>query len=122
MSIQTRFRLGIVIVMALTAGVLWLVLPPRQAHPVSDENYCRINLGMTRAEVEDILCGPPRVIGKKPRWGTFAPIKYEGKFGPHGCTLPEKAEWISDRGRIIVSYDTSGRVQSKEYYLPSTRR
>src|SRR4051812_18163811 len=58
---MTRRRwllLGMVVAAAVLAAGLWLIQPPRSA--INGENAAKIRRGMTLAEVEAILGGPPR--------------------------------------------------------------
>jgi hypothetical protein len=91
---------GLAVVVAVGAIVLW----PRPER-ATRQNYDRIRLGLTRAEVEsrlgsqgDHTTGPTRRTG--------------GGYGVEGSGLvcASVAQWLSDDGSIVVEFDLKGRV------------
>jgi hypothetical protein len=93
----------------LVAWVLW----PRTA--ITRENYERIHVGMTRAEVEAILGGPAR-----DETGGWWP-RVRGRWEDDGGRPPEADEalrsdiWESDGLNIWVQSDGDGRVRRKAF-------
>jgi hypothetical protein len=94
---------GLAVVLAAGVVVLW----PRAMPPslVTKENCARVQLGMSRAEVEVIL-GPAGDYSTDPRWASDWPAP--GR--------PDSARWLSDRGAIYVCFDASGRVTKANYW------
>jgi hypothetical protein len=122
-----RAWLLVVICALLTAGtvVSWFVFTQEPDHKLGRRNYRRITLGMTRAEVAAILGGPPGVVGEVPDELSFvALVEQEGPANAHGMLEGKPAVWYSDRGQIIVMFDTweeSARVIGKQLYRPVPR-
>ncbi len=90
---------GLAVVLAVGVVALW---------PESDRitlwNYQRLQGGMTRAEVEEIL-GPPGDF----RTETKSPV-----YGPKWLKEPRTAEmWLTDDSVILVWFDASQRVKEK---------
>jgi hypothetical protein len=81
-----------------TTVVLYFTLPRR---PMASKSDCdRVLIGMTRAEVEHVLGGPPgdyRTRPSKPPLSWFA-------FGD---------EWQGDGGMVFVQFDEDGRETDK---------
>jgi hypothetical protein len=105
-----KIRLGMVCVYVLTLaiGAMWLRTSRTPPCPVcaSRENFDRIENGMTRREVEEILGGQP---------GKYLPandymIRYDSVLLPQG----ECQEWTSADGQIVVGFDEEGKVQDKQ--------
>jgi hypothetical protein len=115
---------GLAVVVAVGAFVFW-PRPLRIAH----ENFERIKVGMTRAEVEVIL-GPPGdyktgpnkqryVYVTLPGRGTSCSgiLSVEGEYSIHmaglGMRFPGEyriAEWYCDTCAIVVGFDRQGSV------------
>jgi hypothetical protein len=74
-------------------------------HPVNQENFERIRVGMTRAEVEAILRCPP---------GDYATVEYIPEFC--GFTLAGATRWISNDGEVRIWFDQHGRVERAHYF------
>jgi hypothetical protein len=101
---------GLAVLVAVVALVLWPRSDP--ASLVTMANFDRIDFGMSRAEVEEIL-GPPGDYstydlnfiypGKRPH------VEIRGT-DPRGYF----AEWLSDGARIFICFDRSGRVWTRQ--------
>jgi hypothetical protein len=110
-----RRRLLLLVVPAVTlAGLLafWL-LWPRSA--ITRANAERIQEGMTLAEVEDILGGPPRddgvgLIAVQRRDGSEGTIPRSELLGILGQV--EGKSWLSDEVLVWITLDHAGRVTS----------
>jgi hypothetical protein len=100
---------------AVLAGASVFVLWP-QPSQVTRENYDRIRVGMSRAEVEAIL-GPPGDY----RTGDTEPDRdaadgQEIHVGPDDPTLYDvQVDWRGDRARVSVVLSPAGRVAIKCY-------
>lgn len=91
----------------LLVGFLLSLLLPRHC-PVNWVACKRIEVGMTQAEVEAILGGPPgdyRTRQGKARMGVGAIEMYTGRaVGPYWKSH-RKEWWLGDEGDIKVGYD-----------------
>jgi hypothetical protein len=83
----------------LAVALYFLVRPPAPKHNFDRTSFEKINKGMTLAEVEAILGGPPGDYTTRPTisecdvgWG------------------PGEKEWVSDEGAISVWFDPEGRI------------
>jgi hypothetical protein len=108
------------------AGGGWFVLNWEADHPISRRNYRRIVAGMTRAEVAEILGGPPGPARPVPEglW-LVELVEQEGPVNASGTLEGKPAIWYSDRGQILVTFDSwdeSGHVLGKQLYRPARRR
>jgi hypothetical protein len=114
------------VLLAAVAGGGWFVLTREPDHPLSRRNYRRIVAGMTRAEVAEILGGPPGPVGTVPEGVWFVElVEQEGPASATGMLDGKPAVWYSDRGQIIVMFDSweeSGHVLGKQLYRPAPRR
>ena len=120
---MTKRRLmwvGIVVCLALlacaTAGLL------TRPHPVNWENFERIRVGMTRAEVEEVVGCPAGYYATEPQPGfcgivlAYWVLGWEigdpaFLFSPDG---PE--EWASNSGRGLVWFDVEGQVRYANFH------
>jgi hypothetical protein len=84
---------AVVLVVGLTAWLLW----PRTA--ITRENAARIQVGMTVAEVEEILGGPAR--DETPKRPLVVKIQ----------NVHPDREWNSDQVSIWLHLDAEGRVR-----------
>jgi hypothetical protein len=92
-------------VVALAIGV-WL-LWPRTA--ITRENAEKIRLGMTLAEVEAILGGPPgNYTGVFFKRDVSVPLTVEGSAG--------RQQWTDTRGVVIVFFDKQEKVMTSMYF------
>jgi hypothetical protein len=119
-----RFVLLVLLVAAVGGG--WLLLAPEPDQPLSRNNYRRIRAGMTRAEVAEVLGGPPGAVGPVPKDLWFAElVEQEGPVDANGMPEGKPAIWYNDRGQIAVYFDTweeSGRVLGKQLYRRTNHR
>jgi hypothetical protein len=103
-KITTRRLVALLSAVALSAVLLLLLLARPDGPSVSWRNYCRIQPGMTRAEVEELLGGPAG--GYCTEW---TELELDLSLPPP----PDDGEmWSADDGGIIVMFDRSGRVQA----------
>ncbi len=99
--------------MALVAASLFGPIPPSR---VTRANYGLIVQGMSRAEVDNVLGGPPGVHSTRPVW-TPRSIMLDR---PPGGT---RFQWIGDEADVCVSFDSTGHVVDKDIYdIPSQDR
>jgi hypothetical protein len=121
--------IGLVALVGFGAFVVW----PREER-VTFENYKRIQLGMSQADVEAIL-GPPGdhatapVISDTSVWEMplYDPISQSwlsrldcGQREPLPWRDSKKENWNSDALYVGVIFDYSGRVWDR-WYFPNTR-
>jgi hypothetical protein len=86
----------------ITAFVLYVSSPRR---PMASQADCdRIEIGMTRAQVEHVLGGPPGDYCTQPT-------------SPHSLSMYAAWDkWLGDGGTIVVDYDGDGRVSFKVHF------
>jgi hypothetical protein len=99
----------------LLLAVIFLAQPRR---PLHDRDFDRIELGMSRNEVEAILGVPPGIHLTGAPWCSLS-------TGPWAS--PEngkwKEDWICDDGAAVVIYDSKdGKVESKYWNANTNRR
>jgi hypothetical protein len=90
----------------------WLTAPP----PLNVAGFDQVRAGMTMAEVESILGGPPGDYG---RYDGNAMMTMEGTFGPPGAV---EVLWFDDDNRLEVWFDQSGTVVKVHRRAGFTRR
>jgi hypothetical protein len=111
---MTRRRLlllALPVALGCSAALLWVVWPHTAITP---DNAAKIKRGMTLAEVEAILGGPP---------GNYA-SNYTGLgtgyAGPGGALIvfdvQERTTWAGDDGMLTVFLDNDGRVRKTQFY------
>jgi hypothetical protein len=103
------------ICLAAAALVAAMLLPLCRADGagVSWTNYCRIQPGMTRAEVEQLLGVPPGgYCAERTRLASDPPLAPELEGGEL---------WVTDNGGIVVAFDDSGRAIAKGWLKPLDR-
>jgi hypothetical protein len=89
----------------ITAVVLYISSPRR---PMASQEDCgRIKIGMTRAEVEHVLGGPPGDY----RTGPSVPPPL-----PYGNRYMSWDEWQGDGGFVFIQFDDDGRVFDKAHF------
>jgi hypothetical protein len=80
-----------------------------------DQEHCdRIKDGMSRAEVEDILGGPPGDF-------TTEAVVYFLPLRRFGCDGVWVASWNGNSGRVLVQFDGQGAVRQREFQGVSYR-
>jgi hypothetical protein len=95
---------GVAASLALAAYLaVWLTTP--HLHPVNRDNFERIQLRMTLAEVEAIVEYPPGDY-------TTGPI-FTGPWTMG--SIQRWKRWYSDEGEIAVEFDEDGRVQDQYF-------
>jgi hypothetical protein len=105
--VRKRWRLAAAAVgLVLSVWLAAWLLQPRAAH--IDEAACdRIEVGMTRRQVEDILGGPPGfyAAGKLASFSDSPPAPGE----------PAPEDWWGEGGRVSVTFDAEGHVTHKRF-------
>jgi hypothetical protein len=110
--------LGCLVVVA--AGVLWVLRPTC----IDRAHFDAIAEGMTRAEVQLLLGGPPRnecpddVIVWVRRQGKRVSAEYGPGSPPVGVlseTGDDEAVWMSDEGLIAARFGEDGRLREKYF-------
>jgi hypothetical protein len=95
------------VVLAVTAIIVAIVLyitSPRR--PMASQEDCgRIKIGMTRAEVEHVLGGPPGDYRTRDTIILYLHLRSGIWY-----------EWQGDGGMILVEFDEDGRVSDKEHF------
>ena len=107
---MTRTRVKRLVFLTALLIVAVLVLPyllwsPRQ---LNHAGYARIEVGMSRAQVELLLGGPPGVY--YPSYPGAGQIMTEEGYGVPGAT---ETLWYDDRARYEIWFDPEGRVAGK---------
>jgi hypothetical protein len=102
--------IGLGAVGALGAGLAYWALspaaPPRQ---LQTQNFPSVRAGMTQAEVERLLGGPPGKYGRYAN-GICGPPTAEGFLVPPGSV--EKI-WCDDANWFEIYFDAQGRVVAR---------
>jgi hypothetical protein len=88
---------------AALAVLVYFCWPSRTA--INGENYDRVEIGMTLAEVEEILGGPARF---EPSDAVYQMVRQETK-GDYSLSKPSRL-WISDWTGIEVCFDEHSAV------------
>jgi hypothetical protein len=99
---------GLAMVVAAGTFILWpraVVLEPRPLR-ATRQNYDRIRIGITRAEVEASL-GPPGDYTTGPTHPTGRDHGVEGS----SLVCASVTQWLTDNGSIVVEFDARGRVR-----------
>ena len=97
---KRRRWIALLVVVAVLAGAAWLFVPTRG--PVDAAAVDRVQVGMTRPEVEAVLGGGPDAIK-----------------GP--TANPRTAVWLGTDGSVFVQFGPDGRVVSAEFiHKPTT--
>jgi hypothetical protein len=126
-SDKRRWLVAVTLLVAIISGGWFVfVLTQETDHPLGRRNYQRIRVGMTRDEVGEILGASPGVTGQATEQLTFVElVEQEGPVDTFGGLAGKPEVWFSERGQIIVKFDTwdrSGRVVGKQLYRPASRR
>jgi SmpA / OmlA family len=82
---------------------------------IDREHYDRITEGMSRAEVEDILGGPP---GDFSTGGDVYSTSYSISDGPAPTRRGPWESWYGNEGVIFVGFDEQGRVRERRFGSP----
>jgi hypothetical protein len=106
------------VLVVTAASVLWL-----RTDRITEENFGRINPGMSRAEVEGVL-GPAgdnstqtlRFAGPTSRFFSGQPILAGALVPGFRCNGRDVVQWRNDSGILTVYFDQAGRVEIKAFY------
>jgi hypothetical protein len=91
----------------VATGLLVILIPAAALRPrLQVANYPSIRPGMTAAQVEELLGGPPGDYGWW-RFGSTSFMTMEGAVAPTGS---REAVWFNDDHRIEVFFDGGDRV------------
>jgi hypothetical protein len=108
------------------AGLLALVLAPRGTR-IDRGHFEALREGMTRAEAEGVLGGPPRNECRAP---VFVWVRREGglqsaEVAPGGLAVRvfpdadlaegQEAAWVGDAGLIAARFGDDGRLRQKHF-------
>jgi hypothetical protein len=108
MTKRRRIALMTVACLALAVGLAaWLQF--LNARPVRLANHRDMQPGMTLAEAEKILGGPP---------GDYSSAPGQTHFRLNVRVNGQSETWISDDGIIIVGFDEEGRVNGWSFAGP----
>jgi hypothetical protein len=88
-----------------TAHLLWQFGRPASHVRLAAENYPLIRVGMSQAEVEGLLGGPPGNYGRYA--GGQSEMTAEGYWPPPGSV---ERIWCDDGNRFEICFDAGGRV------------
>jgi hypothetical protein len=109
-----KLLIGLLALALLLLGAALPLVMPRRC-PVTREAAARIKDGMTRADVEAILGGPPGDYRTTPpgEWDLSVTIR----FGPPGRPSWAAERWYGDEGDAVVYFDSfpSGGVIGAEF-------
>jgi hypothetical protein len=106
-----RKRLAAVLVAVALAGVAAAVLWPWPR--VSRARYDRIQLGMSRAQVDALLGAPGDYTTGRTCVSARAEPAWAG--APEAWIGAATEAWSGDEGTIWVAFDASGRVAAKRF-------
>jgi hypothetical protein len=106
-----------VAVFLVLVGILVTLLMPRPSK-VTRENYERIKMGMSPANVEQILGGPPgdysTVPTDYPGGGMDIVVDIEELKAAHKSGLDQAGRWSGDEGNVLVCY-LDGKAVCKSF-------
>jgi hypothetical protein len=108
-----KLLIGLLAVSLVLAGVLVALVMPRHC-PVNRAAYDRIEEGMSLAEVEALLGGPPgdyRTVWTREEDKLFGPTRLSGVALVYG--------WAGDEGNVYVMPDRNGIVCWKDFVKTS---
>jgi hypothetical protein len=78
------------------------------------ENYAQIQIGMTQAEVEELLGAPPGDYGKflfeRPGFPSLETLEDFTRRFPRWRYLSRAETWVDDRNRIVIWFDADNVV------------
>jgi hypothetical protein len=111
---KKRRRLWVVVgVLGFVGIVLALLLFYRPVSRISTYHMARIQPGMTRAQVESILGGPP---------GDYRTPPLRLPDDQMLAQLPAGEQWQGDRYSIYITFDAQGRVENVTGFMPGAMR
>jgi hypothetical protein len=114
MASRKRRRLLIALGLVLAAVAAWYLLAP--VPRISSYYSRKIQPGMTRAQVETILGGPPGDYRTAPFRLPDDQIIAQVPAGERW--LPAGEQWQGDRFSVYVTFDAQGRVDKVTGFMP----
>jgi hypothetical protein len=99
---------GVAALLVLLGALVWVAVAPPLPCPVTEGAYDRIEEGMSRAQVEGLLGGPPGDYRTKPG---LVPLAIPG-LADRG--VPEV--WWGDQGFVVVLFGGTDRVREKSFH------
>jgi hypothetical protein len=103
--------LGCLVAAAVVSWVaLWLIVPPDR---VNREAFGRVRLGMTEAEVEEVL-GRPAAEGAPGAVVMFEGVP-ESFVDPDSFPAGRRRQWLGREHAILVEWDERGRVSGRYF-------
>lgn len=115
--LRSRWLLAaLCLLLAADLGLLALRLSPS---PINAASLDRIRPGMTRAEVEALLGGPPGDYRRRGAvYDALAVVVPDGQPEADKYTSEGTEEWLGDRMLIAVRFDRGDRVELAYGVLP----
>jgi hypothetical protein len=104
----------------LGGAACWLLMPPSPTSQINRASFDAIRVGMSEAEVEEILGGPAGdyCTGDVIRQGDLI----VGPVIPLWTIPPSKTNvWQGDEGELFLIFDLTGQVLDK-FFMPTTLR
>jgi hypothetical protein len=89
----------------ILAFLLWQFSGATPGRRLAHENYPLVRLGMSQAEVEELLGGPPGNYGRYANGKSMMTL--EGYIPPAGAA---ERVWCDDSNRLEIYFDAEGRV------------
>jgi hypothetical protein len=123
---QTRVFIRAGLAAALLLAALFGAYLYLRARAIDRESYERLEVGMTRAEVEDLLGGPPCNRLAEPcdvwvpspaglRSADLQPGTPNVRFFPELAGGESEAVWVGEDGLIALRFDEDGRLREKYF-------
>ena len=100
------FAVLVIALVAVVAAGYWAIAP---AQRLGRAGYERVQLGMTEAEVEDVLGAPPGSHLDLPEGQTVSYV-HAGAESKGARDGPKGLSWVSNTGHIGVTFGADGRV------------
>jgi hypothetical protein len=97
-------RLGLAVLAVVVGLFLWWQFGGSKQRRLNAERFAEVRVGMTQAEVEQILGGPPGDYGR--HQGGVTRMTAEG-YDPRGSVLKY---WFDDSTRLEIAFDAQDRV------------
>jgi SmpA / OmlA family len=102
MRLKKRWLLLLCVVVMATGILVWLIWPSSRLGP---DNFKRIQVGMSQAEVYKVLGGPPAIYTSGPGYVMIDQTGFEPS-----CALPGITRWVDQSYMIVVHFDENNKV------------